>query len=72
MAERAGEIAARNFRQRPEDLRLLDLRRHADPQWHQHPRMLGYAAYADMFAGDLSGVATRSTTWPSSASPTCT
>jgi amylosucrase len=44
MAERAAEIAARNFRQRPEDLRLLDLRRHADPQWHQHPRMLGYAA----------------------------
>ena len=56
MAERAAEIAARNFRQRPEDLRLLDLRRHADPQWHQHPRMLGYAAYTDMFAGDLNGV----------------
>jgi amylosucrase len=56
MAERAAEIAARNFRQRPEDLRLLDLRRHADPQWYQHPRMLGYAAYADMFAGDLNGV----------------
>src|SRR6478752_1391711 len=56
MAERSAEIAARSFRQRPEDLRLLDLRRHADPQWHQHPRMLGYAAYTDMFAGDLTGV----------------
>jgi len=42
--------------QRNKDLRLLDLRRHADPHWHQHPRMLGYAAYADMFAGDLRGV----------------
>ena len=56
MAGRGVEIAARSFRQRPEDLRLLDLRRHADPHWHQHPRMLGYAAYADMFAGDLRGV----------------
>ncbi|GAA3717662.1 alpha-amylase family protein [Microlunatus aurantiacus] len=56
MAGRAAEIAAHNFRQRPEDLRLLDLRRHADPQWHQHPRMLGYAAYTDMFAGDLRGM----------------
>ena len=56
MAGRAAEIAAANFRQRPEELRLLDLRRHADPHWHQHPRMLGYAVYTDMFAGDLRGV----------------
>lgn len=56
MAGRAAEIAATSFRRRPEDLRLLDLRRHADPQWHQHPRMLGYAAYTDMFAGNLRGV----------------
>jgi len=56
MAQRAVEIAASGFRRRPEDLRLLDLRRHADPQWYQHPRMLGYAAYADLFAGGLRGV----------------
>jgi len=56
MAQRAVEIAASSFRRRPEDLRLLDLRRHADPQWYQHPRMLGYAAYADLFAGGLRGV----------------
>ena len=59
MANRLVEIAARNFQQRPADLRLLDLRRHADPQWYQHQQMLGYATYADLFAGDLKGVADR-------------
>ena len=59
MANRLVEIAAENFQQRPADLRLLDLRRHADPQWYQHQQMLGYATYADLFAGDLKGVADR-------------
>ncbi|MBA8795279.1 amylosucrase [Friedmanniella endophytica] len=56
MAERCVRIAAENFRDRPADLRLLDLRRHADPQWFGHQRMVGYAAYADLFAGDLRGI----------------
>ena len=59
MANRLVEIAAKNFQQRPADLRLIDLRRHADPQWYQHQQMLGYATYADLFAGDLKGVADR-------------
>ena len=59
MAYHLVEIAARNFRDRPADLRLLDLRRHADPQWFQHQQMLGYATYADMFGGNLKGVADR-------------
>ena len=59
MANQLVEIAAQNFQQRPADLRLLDLRRHADPQWYQHQQMLGYATYADLFAGDLKGVADR-------------
>ncbi|HET9873582.1 MAG TPA: alpha-amylase family protein [Propionibacteriaceae bacterium] len=59
MAARLVEIAAENFKQRPADLRLLDLRRHADPQWFQHQQMLGYATYADLFAKDLRGVAGR-------------
>jgi len=59
MANRLVEIAAKNFQQRPADLRLLDLRRHADPQWYQHQQMLGYATYADLFARDLKGVADR-------------
>jgi amylosucrase len=59
MAHRLVRIAAENFRQRPPDLRLLDLQRHADPEWFQHSTMLGYATYADLFAGDLRGVATK-------------
>lgn len=56
MALRLVRIAVENFRQRPAELRLLDLRRHADPQWFSHPRTVGYAAYADLFGGDLQGV----------------
>ncbi len=56
MAHRLIRIAAENFRQRPPELRLLDLQRHADPQWFQHQQMLGYATYTDLFAGDLRGV----------------
>ena len=59
MAHRLVEIAARNFRERPADLRLLDLRRHADPSWFQHQQMLGYATYADRFGGTLKGVGDR-------------
>ena len=59
MANRLVGIAAQNFQRRPADLRLLDLRRHADPQWYQHQQMLGYATYPDLFAGDLKGVADR-------------
>ncbi len=59
MAYHLVEIAARNFRERPADLRLLDLRRHADPQWFQHQQMLGYATYADRFGRNLKGVADR-------------
>ena len=59
MAYRCVEIAARNFRERSAELRLLDLRRHADPHWIQHQQMLGYATYADMFAGNLAGVADK-------------
>ena len=59
MAYRLVEIAARNFRERPADLRLLDLRRHADPTWFAHQQMLGYATYADRFGGTLAGVADR-------------
>ncbi|MEX1286514.1 MAG: alpha-amylase family protein [Acidimicrobiia bacterium] len=50
-------IAARRHAERPEDLRRLDLRRQAEPDWFQQSSMVGYAAYADRFAGDLAGVA---------------
>lgn len=53
------ELAAARFTERPADLRLLDLRRHVEPDWFQQPRMLGYSAYTERFAGDLRGVAER-------------
>ena len=51
--------AAAAYRDRDPDLLLLDQRRTLEPDWFQSPRMLGYAAYADRFAGDLAGVRTR-------------
>ncbi|MCU1693513.1 MAG: ams [Frankiales bacterium] len=59
VAARAAELAVRGAVDRPADLRLLDLRRLVEPDWFQSPRMLGYAAYADRFAGTLRGVAER-------------
>ena len=57
VADRLLELAARAYRERPEDLHALDLARSLRPDWFQQPSMLGYACYADRFAGDLRGVA---------------
>lgn len=54
---RFAEIVARAYAQRPRELRLLDLRRQAQPDWFQQPSMVGYVCYTDRFAGDLKGVA---------------
>ncbi len=53
------DLTARQYAARPEALRLLDLRRQAEPDWFQQPDMLGYVCYADRFAGTLRGVAER-------------
>ncbi len=50
------QTCLRRFAERPAELRLLDLERHVAPDWLQQPSMLGYAAYADRFAGTLRGV----------------
>ena len=50
---------ARAFAERDPELTRLDAERTLDPEWFQSSRMLGYAAYADRFAGDLNGVAAR-------------
>jgi amylosucrase len=55
--ERFLSIVARGYANRPAELRLLDLRRQAQPDWFQQPTMLGYVCYADRFAGNLRGVA---------------
>jgi len=44
---------------RPRPLRVLDRRREVDPGWFQRSRMIGYACYADRFAGSLGGVRDR-------------
>jgi len=49
-------IVAEGYRERPEALRLLDLRRQAEPDWFQQANMIGYVAYADRFAGTLNGI----------------
>jgi amylosucrase len=40
-------------------LKALDLRRDLNPDWFRSQRMVGYALYADRFAGDLAGVGAR-------------
>jgi amylosucrase len=44
---------------RPAELRALDVRRAAQPDWFLNQRMLGYCAYVQNFGGDLNGVAAR-------------
>ncbi len=57
LAYRLVELAAAKYAQRDPALHRLDQRRLLGPDWFQAPSMLGYAAYADRFAGDLAGVA---------------
>ncbi len=52
-------LAAEAFAARSDDLHTLDLVRTLAPDWFQRPEAVGYAAYADRFAGTLSGVAER-------------
>lgn len=49
-------LAAEAVRDRDPDLARLDLARQLDPGWFQSERMVGYACYADRFAGTLEGV----------------
>ncbi len=56
LSERLVALAVRAYLERPAGLGSLDQRRTLDPDWFQSERMLGYAAYADRFAGDLSAV----------------
>jgi len=48
---------AESYRDRPEALKTLDLERELPPDWFQRKGMVGYVAYAERFAGTLSGVA---------------
>ena len=57
--DRLVRLAATAYVARSGELRALDLERSLAPDWFQQPEMVGYAAYADRFAGTLSGVAER-------------
>ena len=58
-ALRAVDLIAAGHRARPEELRVRDRDRLLCPDWFQRSDALGYAAYADRFAGDLNGVASK-------------
>ena len=59
VADRLLLAAAQAFADRDDELHALDLRRTLAPDWFQQPEALGYAAYADRFAGTLADVADR-------------
>ena len=59
VALRLADHAATAYLVRDPDLHRLDLVRSLRPDWLQQPRMVGYAAYTDRFAGDLAGVRGR-------------
>ena len=62
VAARVLELAAAAYRDREDELHLLDQRRSLQPDWFQQPGMIGYAAYADLLAPagtGLAGVAQR-------------
>jgi amylosucrase len=59
VVERLVAAAAAAYAAREDDLHRLDLKRSLQPDWFQQPGMVGYAAYADRFAGTLAGVADR-------------
>ena len=47
---------ANGWKDRPADLKLLDLKRDLEPDWFQRADMAGYVFYIDRFAGNLRGV----------------
>jgi amylosucrase len=57
VAKRLLAIARTAYDARPDELHDLDDQRLAEPDWFQRPDALGYAAYADRFAGTLDQVA---------------
>jgi amylosucrase len=46
----------KGWKDRPTDLRSLDLKRDLEPDWFQRSDRAGYVFYIDRFAGNLRGV----------------
>lgn len=53
------ERATHAYLERSDDLHLLDYQRALTPDWLQQPHQVGYACYADRFAGTLVGLVDR-------------
>lgn len=49
-------ILRKGWRDRPAELKRLDLHRDLEPDWFQRPEMAGYVFYIDRFAGTLQGI----------------
>jgi amylosucrase len=50
---------ARSWKERPADLKTIDVEREGNSDWFQSNRMLGGVCYVDRYAGDLEGVRAR-------------
>ena len=50
---------AKSWQSRPADLKALDDRREAEPDWFQSREMLGGVCYVDRYAGTLTGLRER-------------
>jgi amylosucrase len=50
------KVLRKAWKDRPADLKLLDLKRDLNPDWFQRADMAGYVFYIDRFAGTLQGV----------------
>lgn len=48
--------AFEGWRDRPADLKALDVQREHDPDWFQSQKMLGGVCYADLWAGGIAGL----------------
>ncbi len=55
-AQRLVETMARQYINRPEKLRQLDIDREKDHNWFLHQKWVGMALYSNGFAGDLQGM----------------
>jgi amylosucrase len=54
--ERLIKALRKGWKDRPADLKRLDLARDLEPDWFQRPGMAGYVFYIDRFNGTLQGI----------------
>ena len=53
------ELMKSSYAARPADLKRLDTKRLADPEWYKRGNMFGMTMYTDLFAGDLKKLADK-------------